>query len=78
MRQLDVVYNSTKTVQKNSQNASGFRIYTQHYPQAIQQFFLYDNKKIDFTTLDLKPTFIAVDTLGAVSCSGGSCEITAF
>lgn len=46
MRQLDVVYNSTKTVQKNSQNASGFRIYTQHYPQAIQQFFLYDNKKI--------------------------------
>lgn len=35
-------------------------------------------KKIDFTTLDLKPTFIAVDTLGAISCSGGSCEITSF
>lgn len=35
-------------------------------------------KKIDFTTLDLKPTFIPVDTLGAVSCSGGSCEITSF
>lgn len=46
MRQLDLVYNSVDTVQKNSQNAAGFRIYTQHYPQAIQQFFLYDNKKI--------------------------------
>ena len=35
-------------------------------------------KKIDFTALDLKPSFISVDTLGAVSCSGGACEITSF
>ena len=35
-----------------------------------------DYKKIDFTEIDFKPNFIAVDTLGAVSCSGGACEIT--
>lgn len=35
-----------------------------------------DYKKIDFTDIDFKPSFIAVDTLGAVSCSGGACEIT--
>ena len=46
MRQLDIVYNSVDRVQKNRQNAAGFRIYTQHYPQATQQFFLYHDKKI--------------------------------
>ena len=35
-----------------------------------------DYKKIDFTEIDFKPTFVAVDTLGAISCSGGSCELT--
>ena len=46
MRRLDVVHKSEKTVQKNSHNAAGFRIYAQHYPQATQQFFLYDSKRI--------------------------------
>ncbi|WP_269900914.1 RHS repeat-associated core domain-containing protein [Paenalcaligenes faecalis] len=52
MRRLDVVYNDKKTVQKNSHNAYGFRVYAQHYPQATQQFFLYHNKKIvaEYTT----------------------------
>lgn len=52
MRQLHVVYNSVDRIQKNTYNAAGFRIYAQHYPQASQQFFLYDNKKIvaEFTT----------------------------
>jgi len=35
-----------------------------------------DYKKIDFTEIDFKPTFVAVDTLGAVACSSGGCEIT--
>lgn len=34
-----------------------------------------DYKKIDFTEIDFKPTFVAVDTLGAVACSSGGCEI---
>lgn len=46
LRRLDVVYKAGKTVQKNSHNAYGFRIYAQHYPQGKQQFFLYHNKKI--------------------------------
>lgn len=33
-------------------------------------------KKIDFTNIDFKPTFVAVDTLGAVACSSGGCEVT--
>lgn len=33
-------------------------------------------KKIDFTSIDFKPSFVAVDTLGAISCSGGACELT--
>lgn len=33
-------------------------------------------KKIDFTSIDFKPSFVAVDTLGAVACSGGACELT--
>ncbi len=35
-----------------------------------------DYKKIDFTEIDFKPSFIAVDTLGAVACSSGACELT--
>lgn len=52
LRRLDLVLDSNKPVQKNSHNSSGFRIYTQHYPQATQQFFLYHEKKIvaEFTT----------------------------
>lgn len=46
MQRLDVVLKADKTVQKNSHNAAGFRIYTQHYPQAQQQFFFYHNKKL--------------------------------
>lgn len=46
MRRLDVVYENKNTVQKNSHNAYGFRVYAQHYPQAKQQFFLYHNKRI--------------------------------
>lgn len=33
-------------------------------------------KKIDFTNIDFKPNFVSVDTLGAVACSSGNCEIT--
>ncbi len=35
-------------------------------------------KNIDFTTIDLKPTYTSVSELGGVACSGpnGSCEIT--
>lgn len=46
MRRLHVVHNSVDTLQKNQHNAAGYRIYAQHYPQATQQFFLYDSKKI--------------------------------
>lgn len=46
MRRLDVVLDADKTVQKNSHNSAGFRIYTQHYPQELQQFFLYHEKKL--------------------------------
>ena len=46
LRRLDVVLESNKTVQKNSHNSAGFRIYTQHYPQALQQLFFYHDKKI--------------------------------
>lgn len=49
---LHTVHNPVETVQKNSHNAAGFRIYTQHYPQDQQQFFLYHNKKLvaEYTT----------------------------
>lgn len=33
-------------------------------------------KKIDFTNIDFKPSFIDVASLGAVACSSGACEIT--
>ena len=46
MRRLNVVLEHNKTVQKNSYNSAGFRVYTQHYPQALQQFFLYHEKKL--------------------------------
>lgn len=46
LRRLDVVLESNKTVQKNSHNSAGFRIYTQHYPQALQQLFFYHEKKL--------------------------------
>lgn len=32
-------------------------------------------KEIDFISVDFKPTFVDVDTLGAMACSGGVCEI---
>jgi len=32
-------------------------------------------KKIDFTKADFKPSYTAIDTLGAVACSGGACEV---
>lgn len=35
-------------------------------------------KKIDFVNIDFKPTYVAVDTLGAVACSGGACEVNIF
>jgi ribonucleoside-diphosphate reductase alpha chain len=33
--------------------------------------------EIDFATLDLKPEYTDVDTLGAVACAGGACELPA-
>jgi hypothetical protein len=30
---------------------------------------------IDFSKLDLKPEYVEVDTLGAVACAGGQCEL---
>lgn len=52
MRRLEAVYQAEKTIQKNSHNAYGYRIYTQHYPQTTQQFFLYHAKKLvaEYTT----------------------------
>ena len=37
-------------------------------------------KNIDFTTIDLKPTYANVNELGGIACSGpnGTCEITSF
>ncbi len=32
-------------------------------------------KNIDFTTLDMKPSYTNVGELGAVACSGGACEV---
>jgi len=32
-------------------------------------------KDIDWTTLNIKPDYVNVDTLGAISCAGGACEI---
>lgn len=31
--------------------------------------------EIDFSTLDLRPEYTDVDTLGAVACAGGACEL---
>lgn len=33
-------------------------------------------KNIDISILDLKPKYVDVNTMGAVACSGGACEIT--
>jgi len=35
-----------------------------------------DSKKIDFTKVEFKPAFTDIDTLGAISCNGGACELT--
>lgn len=32
-------------------------------------------KNIDFTTLDMKPSYTNVNEMGATACSGGACEI---
>lgn len=32
-------------------------------------------KQIDFTSIPFKPTYLDVDTLGAVACAGGACEV---
>lgn len=33
-------------------------------------------KKIDLSTIDLSTTYTDIDTLGAIACQGGACEIT--
>jgi ribonucleoside-triphosphate reductase (thioredoxin) len=32
-------------------------------------------KEVDWTNIDVKPSYTDINTLGAISCSGGSCEI---
>lgn len=32
-------------------------------------------KEVDWTNIDVKPTYTDINTLGAISCSGGACEI---
>lgn len=32
-------------------------------------------KNVDWTQIDVKPQYVDVDSLGAISCSGGACEI---
>lgn len=42
-----------------------------HKWKSIQREF----KTIDFTTLDMKPSYLNVSDLGGVACSGGACEL---
>lgn len=47
-------------------------VYLFHKWKSIQRDF----KVIDFTTLDMKPTYTNVSEMGGVACSAGGCEIT--
>ena len=35
-----------------------------------------ESVEIDWSTMDLKPKYTEVDTLGAVACAGGACEVS--
>ena len=34
-----------------------------------------ESKGIDFSNVDMRPTYTDIDTMGAIACAGGSCEI---
>ena len=44
----------------------------------LQTTRVLSQKEIDFSKIDLKPVYTEVDTLGAIACAGGSCELPTF